>query len=168
MSLRDPLMISAQPSDQNFTLHRDAWQRLVLTTADGQSYTGVEAVRACPISHPEQWVCLCDATGHEIACLKTLDGLAPAVRQILEEELSYRQFNPIIRRILSVSINAEPSQWVVETDHGETTFLLGSEEDIRELSPHRLLILDLHNIRYLIPDLRKLDSGSRRLLERYI
>lgn len=161
-------MISAQASDHDFTLNRDPWQRLVLTWPDGRTLNGVEVVRPCPITYPEQWVCLCDATGHEVVCLKSLEGLAPAVRQLLEEELSYRQFHPVIQRILHASLHAEPIEWVVETDHGETTFLMESDEDIRPLSAHRLLLLDVHGIRYLIPDLRQLDSASRRILDRYI
>jgi hypothetical protein len=160
-------MITSSPPP-SFTLHRDCQDRLVLTMADGRAYTDVEPVRARPILNPDQWICLCDVTGEEIFCLPTLDGLAPAVRQLLEEELRRRQFSPIIRRIVSVSANTDPSQWDIETDRGEITFLLPSEDDIRQVPPHRVVLVDVHGIRYLIPDQRQLDAASRRILDRYI
>jgi hypothetical protein len=63
---------------------------------------------------------------------------------------------------------SEPSEWVVETDRGKTTFLLGSEEDVHRLDGQRAIIVDTNGIRYLIPNVRSLDPHSRRILERYL
>ena len=81
--------------------------------------------------------------------------------------MSRREFVPIIERIASVSADVDPSQWCVETDRGETTFLLDSEDDVRRLGAYKALFIDTHGIRYLIPDTRALDYASRRILERY-
>ena len=89
------------------------------------------------------------------------------MRKILEEELSRREFVPIIERITSVSADVDPSQWHVETDRGETTFLLDSEDDVRRLGTYKALFIDTHGIRYLIPDTRTFDYASRRILDRY-
>ena len=53
--------------------------------------------------------------------------------KLLADELSCREFVPTIQRILWVSGNSEPSKWRVETDRGETEFVLNDEKDIRRL-----------------------------------
>lgn len=153
---------------ESFTLSHDVWGQLVLTDAEGHQHIGVEVVRAFPLSDPRHGVAVCDSHGHELIWLEDLDALpAPMVRQI-EEELAKREFVPVIRRIVNVSSAVEPSEWDVETDRGRTSFVLDSEEDVHELEEHRALITDAHGIRYLIPDVRQLDSHSRRLLERFL
>jgi hypothetical protein len=154
-------------AERGFSLERDVFGQLVLTDADGLKWSGVEPARAFPISCPEEWVSLCDAEGHEVLCIRELDKLPTDLRNVLEEELSRREFVPLIKRILKVADDTDPSQWEVETDRGTTTFLLDSEDDVRRLGTHRAIFIDMHGIRYLIPDTRNLDSHSRRILERY-
>jgi hypothetical protein len=113
-------------------------------------------------------ISLCDAAGHEIAWINSLELLPPPFREVLESELARRHFLPILTRIVGVARSSEPTEWEVETDRGTTRFTLKSEEDVRRLADHRALITDANGLRYLIPDTRRLDSLSRRVLERYI
>jgi hypothetical protein len=156
-----------QLAARGFQLHRDAYDRLVLTDADGRILVGVEPVRAFPISSPEDWLSIINAEGSEVLCIREIDKLPSEVRKILEEELSRREFVPIIQRITSVTADVDPSEWHVETNRGETTFLLDSEDDVRRLGAYKALFIDTHGIRYLIPDTRALDYASRRILDRY-
>jgi hypothetical protein len=156
-----------QLADRGFTLERDVFGQLALTDADGRQYSGVEPARAFPISCPEQWISICDADGREVLCVRELDKLPSELRSLLEEELSRREFVPLIKTILSVADESDPSEWKVETDRGTTTFLLDSEDDVRRLGQFQALFIDTHGIRYIIPDTRKLDSRSRRIMERY-
>jgi hypothetical protein len=151
-----------------FGLEHDAWGRLLLIDADGRQHTGVELVRAFPLSDPRRGISICDLKGRELVWIGDLDALPPLLIRQIEEELAKREFVPIIRRILKVSAPVEPSEWEVETDRGRTTFVLNSEDDVHELDEHRALLTDANSIRYLIPDLRQLDAHSRRLLERYL
>lgn len=146
----------------------DNFGRLVLTTPDGESEVGVEPVRAFPITDPNGFVSFCDALGREVVCLRSPEGLDPASRAVLNEELGRREFVPVIRRIVRVTGEATPADWEVETDRGGTRFTLDSEDDIRTLGPHRLMITDSRKLRYQVPDLRTLDGHSRRLLERFL
>jgi Domain of unknown function (DUF1854) len=155
----------AKPS---FDLSHDAWGRLVLMGADGREHAGVEVVRGFPLSDPQHGIALCDADGHEILWIEDLDKLPPLLRKIIEEELARREFVPIIRRVVHVSAPVEPSEWEVETDRGQTRFLLNNEDDVHRLDEQRALITDARGIRYLIADTRQLDAVSRRLLERYL
>ncbi len=153
----------------DFTLERDAWGRLVLTTADGRRTAGVEVIRAFPISVPGEHVSICDAEGHELICIENPNTLPPALLGAVNEELARREFVPIVVRIREVFADSEPSQWRIVTDRGPTEFLMeDSDNDVRRLGPYRILLVDTHGIRYLIPDTRKLDGTSRRILDRYL
>ncbi|MHC5539015.1 cyanophycin metabolism-associated DUF1854 family protein [Singulisphaera rosea] len=151
-----------------FGLTHDNWGRLVLIDADGRRHVGVEPVRSFPISDPGRWISLCDSHGREILCVESLERLSPGVRQILEDELAHREFVPVITRIVRVSGETSPSEWVVETDRGPTTFTLENEDDIRRLEGRSVLITDAQKLRYRVPDTGELDHASRRLLERYL
>ena len=69
---------------------------------------------------------------------------------------------------MSVSSFGTPSTWTVETDRGDTTFVLKGEEDIRRLKGGELLIAASEGVQYRIADMAALDKASRRLLERFL
>ena len=54
---------------------------------------------------------------------------------------------PVIRRIVRISGEGAPSQWDVETDRGPTRFTLDSEDDVRRLGAHRVMITDARKLR---------------------
>ena len=56
----------------------------------------------------------------------------------------------------------------VETDRGPTRFVLKSEDDVRRIGDHEILILDAHGTRYHIPDPSAVDVKSRRIVEWYV
>ncbi len=153
----------------DITLTRDAFGRLILTTADGVRHEDISPVRAFPLAEPQAHISLVGSDGHERLWVDHLDRLPAAARRVLEEELAQRECLPVIRRILSVSTLATPSQWEVETDRGRTTLLLKAEEDIRRLpEPGRLLITSGHGLHFVVADRFGLDRGSRKLLERFL
>jgi hypothetical protein len=156
------------PHAGSFGLSHDAHGRLVLIDGQGRRFVGVEPVRAFPITHPDRWISFCDAEGHEVLTVESLDGLAPALRQLLEEELSLREFIPVIQRIERVSADSFPADWEVATDRGPTRFTVDAEEDVRRLGPSRVMITDARRLRYQIPDVSALDAQSRRILERFL
>lgn len=153
---------------QSFSLERDGWGRLVLVDAQGQRHVGAEAVRAFPISDPQRWVSICDSEGHERVWIDDLAHLPADTGQILNEYMARREFLPVIERILSVSADTDPSEWHVTTDRGPTRFLLASEDDVKRLGDQAALVVDSFGVRYLVRDVRALDAGSRRILDRYL
>lgn len=153
----------------DFSLERDVWGQLVLTFAEGRRLVGVEVARAFPISAPEEYISIIDADGHEVMCIKDPNTLPRNPMHMLAEELTRREFVPIVQRIEEVQADADPSHWSIVTDRGPTTFLMeDSDNDVRRLAGHQILLVDTHGIRYLIPDTRRLDSHSRRILDRYL
>lgn len=151
-----------------FALHRDAWGKLCLTTADGAVASGVFAVRMFPLSDSRRWVSICDARGRELAWVENLEDLPESTRAVLEDELAQRDFLPVISRVHGVSSLSEPCEWDVETDRGRARFILKSEDDVHRLGPYRALIIDARGLRFLVRDSRELDAASRRCVEWYL
>jgi hypothetical protein len=152
----------------DFTLSRDAYGQLVLMAKNGEQHEGIVPVRAFPIAAPDEGIALINAEGHELGWLERIADLPPAMAQLIEEELASREFVPEIEQITEVSSFACPSSWQLGTNRGPATLLLKAEEDIRRLSPTRLLIADSNGIQFLIRDLTKLDRQSRKLLDRFL
>ena len=156
------------PARAAFALRRNASGRLQFTGADGQLHEGATPVRAFPLAAPDEGISLVSTDGHELAWIERLADLPDAPRALLQEELALRDFVPQIRRLKRVSSFGTPSQWTVETDRGETAFVLKGEDDIRRLQGSALLIASSEGVQYSVPDMRALDRASRRLLERFL
>jgi hypothetical protein len=150
-----------------FELSHDVQGRLVLIDADGERHVDVSPVRAFPLTEPQRWISLCDAHGRELLSIPSPDELPAETRGVIEAELARREFVPLIRRIVNVTLNAEPSEWTVETDRGATKFRTEGADAVRRTGPDRCLITDVFGMRYLIVDRKQLDAASRRLLEQY-
>lgn len=151
-----------------FDLQRDAFGRWVLQMPDGTRHVPVTALRAYPVSAPDEGVALMDADGHEIFWIDALDQLPPALRSQVVQALNEREFLPEILQLTDVSSFATPSTWSVLTDRGSTQFLLKGEEDIRRLTGTVLLINDANGVQFMIRDLAAMDKHSRKLLDRFL
>ena len=151
-----------------FDLQRDAFGRWVLQLPDGTRHVPVTALRAYPVSAPDEGVALMDADGHEIFWIDALDQLSPALRSQVIQALNEREFLPEILQLTDVSSFATPSTWSVLTDRGSTQFLLKGEEDIRRLTGTVLLINDANGVQFMIRDLAAMDKHSRKLLDRFL
>ena len=151
-----------------FQLQRQPTGQLVLIDAEGQAHVGVVPVRAFPLAAPDEGISLVSIEGHELAWIEQLQELPTAMRVLLQEELSLRDFVPEISRLQSVSTFGTPSVWTVATDRGVTSFILKGEEDIRRLGRNALLIAGSEGVQYSVRDMTVLDRASRRLLERFL
>lgn len=151
-----------------FTLSRDTFGKLVMTDTDGQVFEGVAPVRAFPIQSPDEGISLVLGNGKEVAWIDRLDDLPEPARSLLQEELEGREFMPEIARVKSVSSFATPCTWYVDTDRGETQFVLKGEEDIRRIGAASLLIADNHGIHFLIRDMFNIDKTTRKILDRFL
>jgi hypothetical protein len=145
-------------------LEVDPHGRLVIVAENGARHVGVVPVRAFPLSAPEEFIGLLDGRGREIACIATMGELDDASRSALETTLKGHEFMPIVHEVLDASPGAPPTTFRARTDRGEITFVVTSEEHIRNLDRDSLLITDSLGIRYRVPDARKLSRQSRKLL----
>lgn len=149
-------------------INRNAFGQLCCRVDDATSDAVVVPVRAFPMTAPEAGVSLVDARGCELVWIAHLNELDPETRKLIETELVRSEFMPEIVAIQAVSSYAMPSRWKIDTDRGETELMLKAEEDIRRLSATRFLIAGANGIQYLLRDIRKLDKGSRKRLDRFL
>jgi hypothetical protein len=56
----------------------------------------------------------------------------------------------------------------VNTDRGDTEFVLKVDEDIRRVGEASLLIADNHGINFLVRDMFHIDKHSRKILDRFL
>lgn len=152
----------------DFQIERQPSGRLRLIDAHGQRHEDVVPVRAFPLAAPDEGVSLMGAEGQELVWIERLQALPASARALLQEELALRDFVPQITRLVSVSSFGTPSVWTVETDRGDTSFVLKGEDDIRRLAGSALLIASSEGVQYGIADMSALDKASRRLLERFL
>jgi hypothetical protein len=152
----------------SFKLERDAFGRLVLIEAEGVRHIGVVPVRPFPLSAPEEGLSLVGSEGRELLWIDRLDDLPEPVRALLVEDLAARDFAPTLLKLHKVSSFGVPSTWTVSTDRGDAQFVLKAEEDIRRLEGGALLIASAQGVQFRIPDMKALDRGSRKLLERFL
>lgn len=151
----------------SFDLNITPAGQLVLVTADGARHENVRPARLFPLTDPEHWISLQDASGQELLCLEDPASLTEAQRTALQSALAKRAFVPVIHAIHRISRANDGYDWHVATDRGATVFRTENDESIQSLGGSRLVIIDNRNTRYLIPDLKALDVESKRRLERY-
>ena len=150
-----------------FMLERNERRQLVLVDG-GERIVDVEPVRAFPLSDPRRMISIVDSRGREVRFIESLDAIPEATRKVIESELALREFVPTLLRVVNAPEHTEPATWQVETDRGITTFELESEDSVHRRGPYRVSIVDSHGIRYEIPDTRKLDYHSKRVLDRFL
>src|SRR5690242_16757210 len=91
----------ATPAGDLESISRNESGQLVVRLA-GQAEPLVDArvARCFPWSMPETYISIRNKEGKEVALLKTLEGVEPATRQIILQELHDKVFNPKILRIV--------------------------------------------------------------------
>ena len=96
------------------TLERNSFGQLVFVAPDGTRQQ-VNPVRSFPIAAPTEGIGLVNTEGEEVAWITRIADLSPASREVLEADLSTREFMPVIERIRSVSSFATVSYRGEET-----------------------------------------------------
>lgn len=156
-------------SSPDLQLERDPFGRLILTTSEGLRHVGVVPVRAFPIQSPEVGISIVNTDGQEVAWVDALATLAQPAQDLIRAELVGREFMPVLQEILDVSGFSTPCTWTVQTDRGQTAFVLRGDEDIRRLGTEgSLLIADNHGIQYLVRDQFALNAHSKKILDRFL
>lgn len=152
-----------------FTLERDTFGKLVLTSPTGERFQGVVPVRAFPIQAPEDGISLVNLDGEEVGWVDGLGDLPEPAQGLIRDALGTREFMPVITSIDAVTSFSTPCTWTVQTDRGTTDFVLRGDEDIRRLGKDNgLLIADTHGIQYLVRDQFALNVQSKKILDRFL
>lgn len=148
---------------------RDGAGRLVVRIAGRpEPVMDARVARCFPWSIPGRHISVMDKDGKEVAFLTSLETVDLASRLVLEDELHDKVFNPRIRKVVKHKVEFGVTSITAETDRGQVIFQIRSRDDIRVLSPTRVLFRDADGNTYEVPDLTILDSYSRGHIEDYV
>ena len=135
---------------------------------DGTTFQNVEPRCLFPSSNGRKFITLLDENGAEQAVIRDLDTLPTEQRKIIEDCLAEYYLIPHIVKIYNTTEKFGLITLDTETDRGPARI------EIRNLLygfkqvGNRLLLRDSNDNRYEIPDLTRLDSRSRHLLDNFI
>lgn len=135
---------------------------------DGITFQNVEPRCLFPSSNGRKFITLLDENGTEQAVIRDLDNLPAEQKKIIEDCLAEYYLIPRITKILNTSEKFGLITLDTETDRGPARI------EIRNLLygfkqvGNRLLLRDSNDNRYEVPDLTRLDSKSRHLLDNFI
>lgn len=138
---------------------------------EGEGYSRVSVVRMFPFREKERYLSVrtTDERSREIGIVKDLNDFPEDVRKMLLEQLDLRYFTPVITKVISIKDEFGYSYWEVMTDHGACRFTVRmGGNSIVHLSDVRILVMDIDENRFEIPDLEKLSSAERKKLDLFI
>ena len=116
-----------------------------------------------PVSGGDKYITLLDEDGIERAIIRDLDTLLPDSREVIKTALEEYYLIPKITAVTRTD-EKHGIKWWVETDRGAYNFQIRMNNDIKVLYDGRVLIRDINDNRYEIPDYEKLDNRSKRVL----
>ena len=136
-------------------------------------YRAIHAVRAFPISSPEEYISLRypDEFGveREIGVIVNLSTFPDDSKDLIRESLSRHYFEFHVSRITQIDFKFNLLFFQVETTVGPRQFQMRwSVDRAHDYGEHSKILLDVFDNRYMIPDLRDLPKADRDLLNRYI
>lgn len=120
--------------------------------------------RCFPWTSPDGFLSLRDEDGGELALVESPDDLDSDSREALRRELDQSGRTFTVTGIDAMGKEIELRCWEVRTAHGPRSFQTELDEWPRKLPDGGLLIEDLFGDLYRIPDPRRLDPASRKIL----
>lgn len=130
-----------------------------------EKFIGIEAHRLFPRSGGNKYIVLLDSEGEQLAIIRNVKNLDTKSRKVVEDALNEYYMIPRITRFIDMSTKFEIWQWTAETDQGIIKFEIRNHiASVKPLFDGRVLIKDANDNRYEIPDYRKLDMRSQKML----
>ncbi len=131
-----------------------------------EKFTALEPHRLFPKSGGNKYVTLLDGEGNQVAIIRDTAALLPESRKTVEDALEEYYMIPRITRFISMVDTFKIWMWTAETDHGIITFEIKNHiSTVKPLYDGRVLITDTSDNRYEIPDYRKMDPRSVKMIE---
>ena len=136
---------------------------------DGRILENLEPHRLFPVSNLDRYITLLDESGAEQAVIRDLNTLPPQEQKVIVECLSEYYLIPKIRRVVDCDERFDGLTLHTETDRGPAKIEIRTlMQGLKLLNGYRVLVRDMNDNRYEIPDWNKIDSRSRQILSRYI
>ncbi len=139
--------------------------RLRLTVGEDRSYVTVKPAWSSPLSYPDRYLALLDGKGDEILTVVQPKDLPGESYDAVQAELRRRYLAPTITKITNAKVEFGATYWHVETDRGQRDFVTQSlQENAQWLSEKHLVLVDVDQNRFEIPNIEALDSESLRFI----
>lgn len=138
---------------------------------DGKSYDRVQVIRLFPFTNPDEFISIrtMEERSKEIGVIENINDVSKETKKLLLEQLNLHYFTPIIEKIIDIKDEYGYAYFHVMTDRGECRFSInmGGNAVVR-LTDSRLLITDLDENRFEIPDVFKLTPKEQRKLDLFL
>ncbi len=135
------------------------------------TYPRVHVVRMFPFTDPDRYISVRTTDEHskEIGIIEDMAELSSKTAGLIREQLDLRYFTPVITGIKSIKDEYGYAYFDVMTDRGECRFAIHmGGSDVVHLSETRILITDIDENRFEIPDILKLTPGERKKLDLFL
>lgn len=136
-----------------------------------KEYKRVSVVRMFPFTDPTHYISIRtpDENSKEIGIIKELSEFSRETVTLLEGQMNLRYFTPVITKIVSVKDEYGYAYFDVVTDRGEVRFTINmGGNSVVHLSETRILINDIDENRFEIPDVLKLSTAERKKLDLFL
>ncbi len=156
--------------DKNAKFERTGTGFLSLRIGE-EFYPRVLVVRMFPFSDKNEFISIrtAEERSKEIGIVEKLANVSRETVEMLEEQLTLRYFTPIIQKINKIKDEYGFAYWNVVTDHGECNFTIRmGGNSVIHLSETRILIMDIDENRFEIPDVSQLTVAERRKLDLFL
>lgn len=138
---------------------------------DGKKWDRVQVIRLFPFTEPDQYISIrtVEERSKEIGVIEDMKRMPKETRKMLQEQLNLHYFTPIIQKVLNIKDEYGYAYFHVMTDRGECRFTInmGGNAVVR-LTDTRLLITDLDENRFEIPDVLQLSQKEQRKLDLFL
>lgn len=134
-------------------------------------YPRVQVVRMFPFSDPEKYISIRTPDEHskEIGIIENMKDVTKETAQMLTEQLNLRYFTPIITKIINIKEEYGYAYFEVVTDRGACRFTINmGGHAVVHLSETRILISDIDENRFEIPDIMKLSAKELKKLDLFL
>ncbi len=134
-------------------------------------YPRVAVVRMFPFLHKDELISIrtTDERSKEIGIIEKFSDVDEETVKLLQDQLTLRYFTPIITRIHQIKDEYGYAYWTVDTDHGPCRFTIQmGGNGIVHLSDTRILIIDIDENRFEIPDIDRLTMKERKKLDLFL
>jgi hypothetical protein len=121
--------------------------------------------RLFPLRDPQSFISVADGK-EEVGIIEDVSGFDSTTRRLIQAELDFFYAVPEILEIELLKEEFGYFHWKVKTDRGSREFFVkGRTENVRWLHPAGMIVTDIHNSRYQIPDPAGLSPASRHRLD---
>ncbi|HKM04040.1 MAG TPA: DUF1854 domain-containing protein [Lachnospiraceae bacterium] len=157
-------------TEENTTFERNKGG-FVSLRIENEFYQRIQVVRMFPFNKKEEYISIrvADEKSKEIGIIKDMKEFSKETKEMLREQMNLKYFTPIITKICDIHDEYGFAYWNVLTDHGACRFTVQmGGKAVVHLSETRILISDIDENRFEIPDITQLTVAEQKKLDLFL